>query len=245
MFDALSIFWIALAVVALGVSKGGFGGAGTPVALPLMSLGLPPDLALGAMLPILMTMDAISVGAHRRDLHGSTIKSALMGAVPGVLVGALLVAFVNAKVIGGAVGVLAILFAVQSMAKLQPKTSDLPNWVGGALGALSGLTSTIAHAGGPPFHAYLISRSFEPKVFVATAATFMACVNLLKVGPYLAIGALNWDALTIALLALPLVVLSTLIGVRVARLISKPVFVKIVNVTLLAVGTKLIFDALS
>ena len=93
MLDPLSIFWIALAVFMLGLSKGGFGGAGTPVALPLMSLGLSPELALGAMLPILMTMDAISVGAHRKDLHRPTIKFSLLGAVPGVIVGAFLVAF--------------------------------------------------------------------------------------------------------------------------------------------------------
>ena len=242
--DALSIFWIALAVFMLGLSKGGFGGAGTPIALPLMSLGLSPELALGAMLPILMTMDAISVGAHRKDLHGPTIKFALLGAVPGVIVGAFLVAFVSSKIIGGAVGVLAILFAIQSMAKLQPASENMPDWVGGLLGGLAGLTSTLAHAGGPPIHAYLVSRSFEPKVFVATAATFLACVNLLKVGPYLAIGALNWDALKIALLALPLVVAATLIGVRVARLISKSAFLLVVNIALLAVGSKLLFDAL-
>ena len=244
MMDAFSIFWIALAVFMLGLSKGGFGGAGTPIALPLMSLGLSPELALGAMLPILMTMDAISVGAHRKDLHGPTIKFALLGAVPGVIVGAFLVAFVSSKIIGGAVGVLAILFAIQSMAKLQPASENMPDWVGGLLGGLAGLTSTLAHAGGPPIHAYLVSRSFEPKVFVATAATFLACVNLLKVGPYLAIGALNWDALKIALLALPLVVAATLIGVRVARLISKSAFLLVVNIALLAVGSKLLFDAL-
>lgn len=239
------MFWIALAVFMLGLSKGGFGGAGTPVALPLMSLGLSPELALGAMLPILMTMDAISVGAHRKDLHGPTIKFALLGAIPGVIVGAFLVAFVSSRIIGGAVGVLAILFAIQSMAKLQPTSENMPDWVGGLLGGLAGLTSTLAHAGGPPIHAYLVSRSFEPKVFVATAATFLACVNLLKVGPYLAIGALNWEALKIALFALPLVVVATLIGVRVARLISKAVFLLVVNIALLAVGAKLIFDALA
>lgn len=245
MLDPISIFWIALAVFMLGLSKGGFGGAGTPIALPLMSLGLPAELALGAMLPILMSMDVISVGAHRKDLHRPTIKFALLGAVPGVIIGAFLVAFVSSRIIGGMVGVLAILFAIQSMAKLQPKSENMPEWVGGLLGMLSGLTSTLAHAGGPPIHAYLISRSFEPKVFVATAATFMACVNLLKVGPYLAIGALNWEALKIALFALPLVVVATLIGVRVARMISKSVFLVIVNLALLAVGTKLIFDALT
>lgn len=244
MLEPIALFWIVVAVSMLGVAKGGFGGAGVPVALPLMSLGLPPELALGAMLPILMVMDAISVGAHRKDLHKPTIKFALLGAVPGVLLGALLVAYVSSKLIGGAVGVLAIAFAIQSMAKLQPKTDNLPDWVGGLLGALSGLTSTLAHAGGPPIHAYLVTRSFEPKVFVATAATFMACVNLLKVGPYLAIGALNWEALKIALYTLPLVVVATLIGVRLARLISKPTFLIIVNLALLAAGAKLIFDAL-
>ena len=72
----------------------------------------------------------------------------------------------------------------------------------------------------------------------------MPCINLLKVGPYLAIGALTFEAMKIALLCLPLVVVATLLGVRVARIISKASFMRIVNFTLLAVGAKLIFDAL-
>jgi hypothetical protein len=55
-------------------------------------------------------------------------------------------------------------------------------------GASSGVTSTIAHAGGPPIAIYLLLVRATSRYYVATSALFFAVVNWLKVPGYLGAG---------------------------------------------------------
>ena len=241
--ESLAIIWIVLAVVILGVSKTGFGGVGTAVALPVMSLGLPPATALGVLLPLLLTTDVLSVAAHRKEMDVHAILFALPGAILGVLLGAALLDWMSPAFIAGSIGVLAILFAVMALTGRNPDVSHWPRWVGSVFGGLSGLTSTLAHAGGPPIHIYFLSKGYTPQIFVATSAGFMAGVNILKIGPFLTIGALDKSALMWAVVLAPVAIASAFGGVYLARVLSKKTFGIAVNTLLIFAGLKLLFDA--
>ena len=176
---------------------------------------------------------------------GRMLLYTLPAACVGILVGTWLLARVSADMIAAAVGVMAILFALQSLTKFRLSSENWPDWIAACFGAVSGLTSTLAHAGGPPIHAYLMSRLSDPVKFVATSAVFMAAVNLLKLGPFIAIGALDWPAFLTALALAPVAIIATYGGVRLARVLSKKTFAVCVNVLMMAVGIKLVFDALT
>lgn len=244
MYDLQSLFYIVLAIVLLGIAKGGFGGVGAPVALPLMSLGVSTELALGALLPILMAMDVVSVSAHRKRADLPTVWFALPGVVIGVLIGAAILAYVSPQIVGGSIGVLAIIFACLALSGREFSSAHWPKWVGSIFGTISGLTSTIAHAGGPPFHIFLLSKNYEPPRFVATSVVFMASVNLTKLLPFLLIGALDWEALKLSLYLGPVAILSAFLGIFIARILSKKYFKIIVNSLLILAGLKLIFDSI-
>ncbi|RWC88728.1 MAG: sulfite exporter TauE/SafE family protein, partial [Mesorhizobium sp.] len=49
------------AVILVGLSKGGFGGAVGFIGVPLMALAMPPVQAAAILLPILCLMDIVSV----------------------------------------------------------------------------------------------------------------------------------------------------------------------------------------
>ena len=104
-----------LAILILGIAKGGFGGVGAPVALPVMSLGIPGELAIGVLLPVLLTIDVVNVVNHRPTADYRTIALALPGAVLGVGLGTLLIYVVPGHVVGAGVGLISILFAVQAL----------------------------------------------------------------------------------------------------------------------------------
>ena len=53
---------LSLAVIFAGISKGGFGGGVAFVRSAILALILPPIMAVGIMLPLLMVMDVASVG---------------------------------------------------------------------------------------------------------------------------------------------------------------------------------------
>jgi uncharacterized protein len=62
LFYALAI----PAVIALGLSKGGFAGAGE-MATPLLALVMPPLEAAAIFLPIMIVQDASAVWVYRKD----------------------------------------------------------------------------------------------------------------------------------------------------------------------------------
>ena len=240
-----TIILVGIAVVLLGISKAGFGGVGVAVALPVMSLGIEPALALGVLLPLLLATDVVSISAHGRHMDMRAILFAVPGGIVGVLLGALVIDLASPAVIAGMIGVLAILFAVMALTDKSPDVSGWPSWVGSLFGGLSGLTSTIAHAGGPPIHIYFLAKAYAPQAFVATSAGFMAAVNLMKIGPYVAIGALNLEALKLAAMLAPLAVGAAFGGVYLARVLPKRTFKIAVNWLLVLAGLKLLFDAFS
>lgn len=243
MTDPFSLFCIITSVLLLGLAKGGFGGVGAPVALPIMALGVPAELALGALLPILMAMDVVSVTAHRRNADLRAVLYALPGALIGVVIGAGIIAVVSPAFVGFSIGVLAIVFAAMALSGKSPDISHWPEWASSIFGGLSGLTSTLAHAGGPPIHIYFMARGYAAARFVATSACFMAGVNLIKVVPFIAIGALDKQALTLAIYIAPLAVIAAFLGVLLSRVLSKTVFKYSVNSLMIIAGVKLISDA--
>ena len=58
------------AVIALGLSKGGFSGIGT-IAAPLMAIAVPPIQAIGILTPILVVQDVVTLWSYWRQVgHG-------------------------------------------------------------------------------------------------------------------------------------------------------------------------------
>src|SRR5689334_23828324 len=79
LFYALAI----PAVVALGLSKGGFAGVGQ-MATPLLALVMPPLEAAAIFLPIMIVQDWSAVWVYRKDWNGRILTIMLPGAVIGI-----------------------------------------------------------------------------------------------------------------------------------------------------------------
>lgn len=235
----------AIAAALVGVSKSGFGGIGVVAAVPITTLAMPPETALGLLLPVLLFGDLIAVSSHRAAFDRAAVLGAVPGAALGVVAGGLLLALIDGAPITALVGLIAILFALHSMrgnvvpdgaSRLgEPRLAPLA-------GLASGITSTLAHAGGPPIHIHLLARGYSPLVFVATSSVFMATVNLMKIVPYALLG--NFDASTIAfsVTLAPFAAAGSWGGVRLARRIERRTFARVVNGLMLLVGTKLLYD---
>jgi len=96
--------------VIMGLAKGGFMGALGMLAVPLMSLVVPPIQAAGILLPILLAMDVFALWAYRRIWDAANLKILVPGAVVGVSIG-----WFNAEHVSDAhvrliVGIVALLF---------------------------------------------------------------------------------------------------------------------------------------
>ena len=71
--DPLFYLLSVVAVILLGLSKGGFFGLGV-MALPLMSLVVPPLQAAAIILPTVLAQDTLTIWTYRRDWSAWNLK---------------------------------------------------------------------------------------------------------------------------------------------------------------------------
>ena len=242
-----------VAILITGIAKGGFGQGSGGIAVPLMSMFILPAEAAGIMLPILCAMDLFSVHAYRKLWSREHLKIMLPGALVGIAVGALAFGALPVNGIRLLLGIISVTFALNQWLRLSERIAARfaaerrrPGAVAGAFwGAVSGFTSTLAHAGGPPYSIYMLSQKVDKSLFVGTSAVFFFIVNYAKLVPYYFLGQLNPGNLTTALLFAPLVPVGVWLGVYLHRRLSQRTFFNLSYSLLLATGLKLIWDAIA
>jgi uncharacterized membrane protein YfcA len=233
------------AVLLLGISKSGFGTGFGAMAVPLMALVVTVPQAAAILMPVLLLMDVLGMAAFRRDFDMKLLRFLLPYGLLGIAVGTLLFKVLDAKLVAGLVGAFTLVFLAQRL--LFPPRVDSappPRWLGAVLTTLSGFTSFVAHAGGPPINAYLIPLRLAPVTYAATMAFFFFFVNLAKWVPYYALGLLDLPNMATSLLLLPIAPIGVWIGVRLARRISQRLFYRLLYLGMFLTGSKLLWDGL-
>ena len=118
------------AVVLVGLSKGGLGGAMALIGVPLMALVVSPVQAAAILLPILVVMDIVSLWTWRGERDPVTLKLMLPAAMLGIGLGWLTAAVVTTGAVRLIVGLVAIAFfarwATQGMANVERPSEHSP-----------------------------------------------------------------------------------------------------------------------
>ncbi len=231
------------AVVLLGLSKSGFLLGFGSMATPLMALTIPVPQAVAIMLPLLMVMDATGVQKLWRERDPSLLRLLLPAALLGVVLGALLFRYLSPKTVSGLVGVITLLFLAQRRLKLTLPRLQHGRWWGRAMATLSGFTSFVSHAGGPPIMAYVLPLRMAPVTLTATMAVLFAFVNMAKWVPYAALGLFDVKNLVTAAVLMPLAPLSVWGGIWLTRRVKADRFYAIADLGMLVTGLKLVLDA--
>jgi uncharacterized membrane protein YfcA len=234
------------AVIALGLSKGGFSGLGT-VAVPLMALVISPVQAVGIITPILVTQDMVTIWSYRRTWDAAILKIMIPGQIAGVGIAWLIAAYVPDTAIRLVVGAIAVGFALSqwfgiAFLVMSPKTSVI---AGRLWGATAGFTSFLANTGGPPLQIYVLPQKLDKETFVGTYSLFFAAGNAMKVVPYFLLGQLNPTNVSTSLVLLPLAVLTNIIGVWLVRRTPTEFFYRIVYILIFLIGLELIYTGVS
>ncbi|MEC5399238.1 sulfite exporter TauE/SafE family protein [Uliginosibacterium sp. H1] len=249
MFETFGPTAWAIAVTAVlltGISKGGFGSALGGVAVPLLALFMPASTAAALMLPILCLMDASGIRAYWGKWSKEDLWATVPGALCGIVLGTLAFGLLSDRALKGVIGTIAIVFVADRLFGLRAKLkmNHAPGRVaGGIWGGISGVTSTLAHAGGPPVLVYLLGRNLPKQTFVATTVVFFGFINLAKLLPYAALGLFTPDVLLTAAILAPLAPLGVWLGVHVQRLVPERPFFFIATAGLGLSGLKLLWDA--
>lgn len=243
------LFYVAAipALLITGISKAGFGSGLGILAVPLMALTLPATQAAAIMLPILCVMDLAALWAYRGQWSRENMKIMLPGGVAGILLGALTFRYVSEAGLKLLLGVVAIGFLLQRWAgtRSQPQKTAPSRRKGYFWSALSGYTSTLAHAGGPPMSIYLLPQRMDKALLVGTTVVFFAVVNYLKLIPYTLLGLFDGSNLATSAGLAPIGVLGIFCGIWLRKRIAETLFYRLCYGFLFVTGLKLLYDGVN
>ncbi len=242
------IFWIyaVFAIILLGISKAGFGAGAAVLGTPLLSVAIPVIDAAALLLPLLIICDVFSVLHYRKRFDRQSLRRLLPGAITGIALGAFFFGFFqgNQQILKTGIGILAVGFVLHQVFKNALEgvyKNHKPGAVEGAvLGCMSGFTSTLAHAGGPPVMMYLLPQKFPRDLFVGTTVIFFATMNVLKLIPYHYLGLLKVGNLVTILILSPLTYLGVVLGIYLNRRFSDVWFNRVIYTLLFLTGIQLI-----
>jgi len=233
------------AIIALGLSKGGFAGVGT-IATPLTALYLPPLEAAALILPVLIVQDVISVTWYRRDFDWWNLKVLLPGTLAGMALAWLFAAHVSDAALRIAVGIIGISFVSYSVFTHIPAEGRKKTALSGLLwGAVSGFTSFLSQAGGPPYQAHVLPQRLQKLTLVGTTTIYFAIVNALKIGPYFALGQFSTVNFATSLVLLPVAVASNALGIWLVRVTPVETFYRIAYALVFCVSVMLLWQGIA
>jgi uncharacterized membrane protein YfcA len=245
MTDANYLIWAGLAAAMVGLSKGGLPTVGM-LSVPILSLFMSPVKAVVMLLPIYIISDLVGLWLYRKNFSVINLKILVPAGIGGVLAGWLTASLVSDTAVKLMIGLMGVGFVLNAWRKRHAEQAPKPaSWRQGMLwGSLSGFTSFISHAGGPPFQVYLLPQKLSKLVFAGTSTLFFAVINLAKLWPYHTLQPYGTNELMGAFVLIPFALVGTVAGAYLTRKIADDWFFKWVQVGLLAISVKLIVDVI-
>ena len=241
-------FWVCAvgAVLLIGIAKAGFGGGVGILAVPLLALTVPVADAAALLLPLLMACDVFAVQHYRDTFDKVSVVRLLPGSILGIGAGAFFFGFFSQheRALEVGLGSLALVFVCFQAGRtliLGVLQKREPSRLEGVLiGAASGFTSTVAHAGAPPVVIYLLPQQFTRQIFVGTTVIFFAALNVLNVLPYYSLGLFTTDIFKTTLLLAPLAYAGVKMGIFLNTRFTDRWFNRVIYVLLVVTALQLI-----
>jgi uncharacterized membrane protein YfcA len=202
------------AVMAIGFMKGAFGGGFAIIGIPLLALVMDPIKAGSLLAPLFVAMDLYALRFWRPHTWSRPdLVLLLPGLVVGIGAGYFLLEYLDRHLVEIFMAVTTLLFAFlwwrgRGTAVTRPRSK------GKALlaGTASGVTTMVAHSGGPPLAMYLLPLGLSKEVYAGTTSLFFTIGNLLKAGPWLAVGGLSDGFWILVAICLPAALLGVWAG---------------------------------
>jgi uncharacterized protein len=188
--------------------KGAFGGGFAIVGIPLLSIVMDPVTAGGLLAPLFIAMDLFSLRYWKPSTWSKPdLRWLVPGLVVGIGAGYALFQLLDHRAIAILMATITLAFVGMWFARggeVVTRPRSAPKAI--AAGVTSGLTTMVAHSGGPPLAMYLLPLGLSKQVYAGTTSMFFTVGNLLKAAPWLLLtkpAGVLWGLMAICLPAVP------------------------------------------
>ena len=242
--NLLFFLTVVPAILLYGIAKSGLGGSMSLISIPLMTLVMPLNQALGIILPILIFSDFIATYKYRKEFDLDTLKLIVPFAALGIIVGSLTFSYFSENLLKFIIGLMGFLFTGHYFLFKKDKEakSNKNFFKGGVCSMIAGFSSFCVHAGGTPTSIYLLPLRMKKEIYVGTRIIFFTFVNLIKLPLYINLSMTNFETFKQSLILFPVALLGILTGYRLLKIIEEKLFYNILYTLILVTSTKLLYD---
>lgn len=226
--------WVLLigAALLVGVAKTSFGGLAS-LSVAMLALTMPTKESTAAALLLLITGDVVAVLRYRKATDWKLLRGLVPAVIPGLLLGAWFLSWVDDLVLKRSIGALLLLFViVQLVSKVRGSASEATDGDVGpprrglavAAGVTAGFTTMAANAAGPVMALYLQLERVEKLRFLGTGAWYFLIINIAKTPLTASLGLFTPTVLTTAAVLVPVVLVGTVIGIAIIGKVPQRTF---------------------
>jgi hypothetical protein len=224
------------------VIRSAFGFGEALVAVPLLALVIPVDVAAPVAVLVSITVALIVVLQDWRQVHVRSAGWLVLSALLGIPLGLLLLTAVAEPIVKAGLSVVIIAFSLYSLFTRTRYELTNDAWAP-IFGFSSGVLGGAYGMNGPPLVIYGSLRKWSPERFRATLQGYFLIASLVGMGGYWLTGLWTPAVSRFYLLSLPIVIVAVFVGRVINTRMNARHFFLYVHVGLIIIGMILLVQA--
>src|ERR1700743_3067179 len=239
IIPVLSIIFIAT------IFRSAFGFGESLVAVPLLAIWLPLNVAVPLSVLVSVTIAMVVVVQDWNKIHFKSAGGLILYTLIGIPLGLVLLVYIDEQVVKAVLGVVIIAFSIYLITgkELKELKKDSRAWLFGC-GLLAGILGGAYGINGPPLVVYGAKRRWSAQHFRATLQGYFLVASMVGLIGYWFSGLLVNSVFHYYLLSLPVLLPAVFIGRVINHRLSNETFFKYVYVVLLGIGIFLLINTM-
>ncbi|HXS05031.1 MAG TPA: sulfite exporter TauE/SafE family protein [Rhodanobacter sp.] len=222
--------------------RSAFGFGEALVAVPLLALIMPVDVAAPVAVLISITVALVVLVQDWRHVHLRSAGWLVLSTLVGTPLGLLLLSRVNGAIVKACLGVLIVLFSSYSLLRHKRAAFADDKWAW-TFGLAAGVLGGAYGMNGPPLVMYGSLRGWSPARFRATLQGYFLPASLMAMTGYWLAGLWKVEVTRYYLVALPVVLVAIFLGRVTNGRLDGHSFLRCIHVGLVVIGAVLMYQA--
>lgn len=222
--------------------RSAFGFGEALVAVPLLALIMPLDVAAPVAVLISITVALVVLVQDWRHVHLRSAGWLVLSTLVGTPLGLLLLSRVNGAIVKACLGVLIVLFSSYSLLRHKRAAFADDKWAW-TFGLAAGVLGGAYGMNGPPLVMYGSLRGWSPARFRATLQGYFLPASLMAMTGYWLAGLWKVEVTRYYLVALPVVLVAIFLGRVTNGRLDGHSFLRCIHLGLVVIGAVLMYQA--
>ncbi|MYD92255.1 MAG: sulfite exporter TauE/SafE family protein [Chloroflexi bacterium] len=247
MLEPTTISLTLIGVFVIAFIKGGFGGGFAIVGIPLLALVMDPLTAGALLAPLFVVMDLFALRYWKPTTWSKPELVVLVpGLLAGIALGTVLLNVLDGRAVAITISLITLVFSglwFKGGGEVIVRPRSAPKALTAGVG--SGVTTMVAHSGGPPLALYLLSLGLPKALYAGTTSIFFTLGNIIKMVPWLWVAGTSNELWWLMAISLPVIPFGVWLGWRLHERLEQKQLYRLCYGLLVITALKLLWNGVS